>query len=614
MFVVAWGERPIELLRSASVRGAAAIELDGSIAVAGAPSAIDGNQRCWISGRLTNARELSERLDLPSDAAAAKIVARAYSRLGQDACQALRGTFIVVAFDRERQVAQVLRDQLGGRPLVQARVRGGVLLAEHERAIIELLPSAPSPDRLALAQWIERGTIPPGRTLFDGIGRIAPAHRAALSAGEVEVERWWRPRYEGIASGSREELAARLREGAFGAVGRASVGAYAPAVLLSGGLDSSCVAAGLAARGGQGKALALSGVFPNHPETDERELIQATARHTGLPVELVAFDESASILEPALEHIERWSLPPATPNLFAWQPLMARARELGVDVTLDGEGGDELFGFAAHLIADMLRGGRALAAWQLTKLIPGIGDEANARVRLRALRLYGVNLLAPETLKRLVRRPREQAADSPTSLLRAGETRALRELDRAGSGPSLDGPLWWRELARLLMLPGEAFAASAHFRRNSIDERIDRRHPFLFDLDLLAMALSCPPRMLFEVRDRALLRDGLEGHIPEAVRTRREKSFFNGLLSTGLINDGTALAEGPARRDAPVRGFVRAEALELLLQEGPAPTGIRAASRLWRVGLADVWLRAFECPGYARELLDRSRSSVLPGQ
>ena len=73
-------------------------------------------------------------------------------------------------------------------------------------------------------------------------------------------------------------------------------------------------------------ALALAGVFPTHPETDERELIEATARHTGLPVELISFDDRASILAPALEHIDRWSLPPVTPNLFVWKPLMASAR------------------------------------------------------------------------------------------------------------------------------------------------------------------------------------------------------------------------------------------------------------------------------------------------
>ena len=66
------------------------------------------------------------------------------------------------------------------------------------------------------------------------------------------------------------------------------------------------------------------------------------------------------------------------------------------------------------------------------------------------------------------------------------------------------------------------------------------------------------------IRDRALLRDGLAGQIPEAVRTRHAKSYFTDLLAAGLAIDGPLLAEGPGRRDAPVRAFVRAEPLEAL--------------------------------------------------
>ncbi len=240
------------------------------------------------------------------------------------------------------------------------------------------------------------------------------------------MEPYWRPHYEGVAGGSRQEVAERLRAAAFAAVGRAAEGAYRPAVLLSGGLDSSCVAAGLAARPGTpSPAQALAGIFPTHPETDERELIEATARHTSLPVELIAFDDRASILVPALEHIDRWSLPPVSPNLFVWQPLMARARELGVDAMLDGEGGDELFAFAPHLIADMLRSGRVLAAWRLTRRIPEVGVDADVRMRLRALRVYGASRLVPLAVKRWRRRRR--AVGSPASLLlRSRRVGALR--------------------------------------------------------------------------------------------------------------------------------------------------------------------------------------------
>jgi asparagine synthase (glutamine-hydrolysing) len=608
VFAAAWGERAVELLERGAARAGMTSERTAPLAVLGAAGASDDGWRCWISGRLTNADELRERFGLHPDGDLAALIARAHAQLGADACKLLRGTFVVVAHDRERGSATIVRDQLGGGPLVHVRVGGGALFAEHERAILDLLPSTPNPDRLALTQWIERGSLPSPHTLFEGIRRIPPAHRVLLSAERIAIEPYWRPRYEGVTAGSREAIAERLRGGAFAAVGRAAQGSQRPAVLLSGGLDSACVAAGLAARPeSASRALALGGVFPTHPETDERELIEATAQHTGLSVELIAFDDHASILAPALEHIDRWRLPPVTPNLFVWRPVMARARELGVDAILDGEGGDELFGFAPHLIADRLRTGRVLAAWRLTRGIPGVGADADLRMRLRALRVYGVSRLVPPAVKR--RRRTAAASPSPGSLLLPADAKALLQLADGLRAPKLDGPQWWQALAENLTETGEALGVSAHLRREAIDERIDRRHPFLFDLDLLRTVLANPPHLQFDpVRDRALLRDGLLGQIPEAVRTRHAKSFFTGLLAAGLTADGALLADGPARADAPVRAFVHAEPLEALLQAGSEPRDGRAARRLWHVGLADVWLRALERPEYPRELLDRTIS------
>ncbi len=611
MFAVGWGERAVELMERAAVRGGTGIERAGALAVIGAEGAGEGGWHCWISGRLTNAGELCQRFGLPPDADPPALLARAHARVGPAACELLRGTFLVVAFNRERSTATVVRDQLGGRPLVHIRVGDGALFAEHERALVDLLPSTPPPDRLALTRWIERGSTPPGRTLFEGIRRIPPARRVELSAGAIAVAPYWRPRYEALATGSREALAERLREAAFAAVARAAAGAERTAVRLSGGLDSSCVAAGLAAReaSASGGALALAAVFPSHPDTDERELIEATARFTGLSLELIPFDERASILAPALEHVERWSLPPVTPNLFVWRPLMASARARGVDVMLDGEGGDELFGWAPLLFADLLRSGRLLAAWKLTRRIPEVGADADVRLRLRAIRKYGAGPLLPATAKRW--RQRGQEASAPGSLLAPADALALTHAEEGeeegGLAQRLDGPLWWRALATELTDTGETLGASSHLRRESGDERIDRRNPFLFDLELLQTVLAQPPELQFDpARDRALLRDGLLGHIPESVRTRHAKSFFTDLLAAGLAADGALLAAGPARGDAPVRAFVRGEPLEALLRGAADPRGVRAARRLWQVGLADVWLRALERPEYPRELLTRA--------
>ena len=111
---------------------------------------------------------------------------------------------------------------------------------------------------------------------------------------------------------------------------------------------------------------------------------------------------------------------------------MASARGHGVDVMLDGEGGDELFGWAPHLFADLLRSGRLLAAWRLTRRIPEVGADADLRLRLRAIRKYGVSPLLPAAVKR--RRRRGRAASAPGSLLAPADAAALTNEEGRGGG------------------------------------------------------------------------------------------------------------------------------------------------------------------------------------
>ncbi len=321
--------------------------------------------------------------------------------------------------------------------------------------------------------------------------------------------------------------AERLRDAVFAAIERATAGARRPAVKLSGGLDSACVAAGLVANGfAAGRALALGGSFATHPVADESELIEATARHVALPLELVAFDPTGSMLAPALAHIARWRLPPATPNLFLWQPVTARARELGVDVMLDGEGGDELFGVASYLIADMLRAGRLPTAWSLAGRIPGMGLYPSRRVQLRVLRHYGLCPLVPAPVRRR-REARTARTATSNAIVRRADAQALAELRSSAERDRRDGPSWWRFQAESLIDMRDLLDMGSHFRREAVDENIDLRHPLLYDLRLIEVALRIPPRTQFDpIRDRPLLREALTGLIPETVRTRHVKSHF----------------------------------------------------------------------------------------
>jgi asparagine synthase (glutamine-hydrolysing) len=588
MLAGAWGARAGELLERGAERRTK-VHRVGRLTMPRPPDLAVGSWCCWLFGAPEDRGALTTRFGLPPRGDLLAAFGRALTELGEGACELLHGRFVVVALDRERDRCLVTRDQLGAAPLVYTRVADGVLFAEHERDLIDLLPRTPAPDRLALAQWIENGVIPVGHTLYEDIRRLPAGHQMIL-AERMSVERWWHLRFQESEQGSAADLAERLRDAAFAAVGRAAAGAKRPAVKLSGGLDSACVAAGLATNGfADGRALAIGGTFPNDPSADESELIEATARHTRLPLEVIQFDPKGSLFAPGLEHIVRWRLPPATPNLYLWQPLMARARELGADLMLDGEGGDELFGVAPYLIADMLRGGRLRSAWSLTDRIPGTGKDPNARLRLRVLRRFGLSPLVPDA----VRRRREASARRAArgSILALADARALAELREQARRDRRDGPLWWRLQVESLIEEREDLGVGEHLRRYSIDERIERRHPFLYDLTLTEAALRIPPGAQFDpVRDRPVLRDGLNGLIPEAVRTRYVKSHLSYPLLAALGANESELIDPLRRSDAPVRAYVAPRELHRRLEMPVRERSLLDAGHLWQIAIANRWL------------------------
>jgi asparagine synthase (glutamine-hydrolysing) len=550
-----------------------------------APQAVENSLCCWLLGEPEDRGELAARYGGGLDRDLSAAFARALAALGDAAYELLCGRFVVVALDRERHRCVVVRDQLGAQPLVYARVGTGMLFTEHERDLLHLLPHTPSPDRLSLLQWVSRGHTPPRRTLYESVGRLPSGHRLILEGRHVSLERWWRLRYQGTDAGTEATLAERLLEASFGAVARAAAGSQRPAVKLSGGLDSACVAAGLAANGFAERALAFGGTFSDHPLSDERE---PTARLTRLPLEQVAFDPATSMLAPGLAHIARWRLPPATPNLFLWQPLMARARDQRVDLMLDGEGGDELFGLAPYLIADMLRTGRLRAAWSLTGGIPGIGLDPDRHMRMLVLRRFGLKPLAPSA----VRRYREaRGAGAPGRLLGRKDAHALADLLTSSQDDQRHGPTWWRVHAQSLIDDRDDMDMAGHFRREASDDGIERRHPFLWDLGLIETVLRLPPRAQFDpIRDRPLLREALTGLIPEAVRTRYAKSHFSSLVLAGIQADEPGLIDLLRRADAPIRAYVASDGLERRIETPSSQRSLYGAVSLWRVAIANRWL------------------------
>jgi asparagine synthase (glutamine-hydrolysing) len=503
----------------------------------------------------------------------------------------MRGAYALLLWKTEECSGLLATDRLGARTVVWSQEAGRLAFATDVRELLPLLPATPAPSERGVVSWLVDGTLPREATLYRGVHRLPGGRALRLGGPAVEEYEFWKPRFVPPSPRGRAEAVADVGSALARAVERACARGAPAGVLLSGGLDSTAIATVATAAGVP--LTAYSAVFPDHPATDESEYIDVNARALGLSSRRVAF-HSGGAFAPTLRHLERWKLPPATPNLFFHEPLLLLAREDGVEVVLDGEGGDELFGPSPFLLADDLLAGRLGAARTAA------GDLAGRDAARAALVRYGLRGALPAVGHRLARRlwPRP-----PWWLTR--EAARAYEGSPGWTWKGARGPRWWASLADALTAGRERTGVHDALRHRLEGAGLVGGHPLLEDVDLIETTLALPPRLAFDADvDRPLLREAVAAVAPAAVTLRTEKSFFNAVLADAVhrVDEGARTRLLGGRPE--IARFVRPE-LVATLQATPAHRqGGRDTFLLWRLTAVESWLRSQAEPSFARRALE----------
>jgi asparagine synthase (glutamine-hydrolysing) len=298
------------------------------------------------NGELYNFRELREELRaLGHDFASSgdtEVVLRSYLQWGTACFDRMAGMFALALWDPRSATLHVARDAMGIKPMYYLARDDGFYFASELKALRAVPGFVPEADPLALQQYLEFGYVfDEQRTMLRGASKLAPGRRLEVSGGRITCDRaWFRPdsvdpHDERSQTQRVEELAATMNE-----VIREHLIADVPVgLLLSGGIDSSIVAA-LAARHGELRTVTMAFA---RSAVDERAPARAVS-------EFIGSQHMEVMIEP--EDIQReirggaWVFD----DLFAdWgtvttRLLYRRCRELGLKVILVGEGADELFG------------------------------------------------------------------------------------------------------------------------------------------------------------------------------------------------------------------------------------------------------------------------------
>jgi len=286
-----------------------------------------------------------------------EVLVHLYEEHGDDLVTRLNGMFAFALWDERRARLLAARDRMGEKPLYFTDTPGAFVFASELKSLLAHPGVGRRLNLRALRKYLSYEFVPSPHSMIEGVRKLRPAHRLIWERGGWREERYWGLSYEGErlrlgAEEAAEEVRGRLRE----AVRLRLVADVPLGVLLSGGIDSSAVAA-LACEEAGGRVRTFSIAFAE-PSFDESHYARAVAARLGTEHHEQRFTERDMLA--VVPEIPRLLDEPLGDGSLIPTFLLSRETRRHVTVALGGDGGDELFAgyptYVAHRLAGYYRG------------------------------------------------------------------------------------------------------------------------------------------------------------------------------------------------------------------------------------------------------------------
>ncbi|MEZ5552629.1 MAG: asparagine synthase (glutamine-hydrolyzing) [Pseudomonadales bacterium] len=302
----------------------------------------------------------------------------------------LIGMFAFALWDRQTAELTLVRDRLGIKPLYWARHKGSILFASELKAFREFPGWQPQIDRNAVAAYLRHNYIPAPHSIYEDVFKLEPGSILVFRAGDdPRSQKFWdfeKVAVEGLANRpqlSPEDAATALEQLLRDAVKRCMVADVPLGALLSGGIDSSLVAALMQDQ--SERPVRTFSIGFREGGFDEAPYARRIAEHIGSDhTELYVTPDQARDVIPRLP--EMFDEPFSDSSQIPTYLVCAMTRR-SVTVALSGDGGDELFaGYNRYLLGARL--------WRRTSWLP---------TPLRTAFGAGINLLSEQSWDQLAR-------------------------------------------------------------------------------------------------------------------------------------------------------------------------------------------------------------------
>jgi asparagine synthase (glutamine-hydrolysing) len=563
----------------------------------------DGSVQVVYNGEIYNHEALRSDLEARGHRFRSRcdteVLVHLYEEHGPGMVEHLVGMFAFAIWDERRERLLLARDRLGIKPLYFLDDGHRFAFASEIKALLPLLPRH-EVDATALAHYLTFVAVPPPRTLFAGVSKLAPASTLIVDrSGPRRPERYWDPierraQFDGGPADWEAEVRVRLER----SIERRMMSDVPVGVFLSGGVDSSTNVA-LMSRLVDHPVRTFSVGYTDADDLNEFEWARRIARQFGAEHHEVRID-SAELVRFMPQLVHHQDEPIADPVCVPLYHVSKLAKSHGVTVVHVGEGSDELFaGYPTYVTADAM----ATGPWRALRALPGPLRSAVARAGATVLGARPSYQVHAEALRR--------AADSDGELWWGGAiafyerglehvtTPALRaagdgerprdvvasiaaDADRAGARDELDRLIYQDlrlRLPELLLMRVDKLTMA-----NSVEARV----PFLdHELVELAMAMPRSEKIQDKVGKHALKR-AVSDLLPPDVVWRPKQGFATPVARYLRQAAGNGLTRDLARSSVWELGFLdRAAVDELVALHGSGRA--ERSFQLWNIINLAAW-------------------------
>jgi asparagine synthase (glutamine-hydrolysing) len=542
-------------------------------------------------GRLDNRDELADGLALNWEEARSlsddELALLAYRRWGDGCVRKLLGDWAFAIWDPIRWRLFCAKDPLGWRPVYYFSSHELFALMPDPREFFSSGIAQKRTNHDYLLRFLADALQEPGDTCYGGIYELQGGQSLVVEKGIVNTRTYWRPNVHRNRQANEpwpyvEEFAALFEQ----AVRARLRGVKHVGVFLSGGLDSSYIAA-IAAR--QGVAVTgITGYAPGTRWMDERDYARSVVRHLGIEQIQVDISDCWSLSDRWLP-VETLDQPELAPHAAAHVKLAVAAREAGISTVLGGEGADEWMTADETYVASAILSGHFSAAWRT-----GAGRR-RVRPRPGALARSCYGALVPFAIQ------------DPLTRLRHGRTGtelppwmpAKSDLVKPGlvSCAKYARPNVWqtdraREAALRCYRQNAMPIVSWRERHALRPNRIDLRTPFN-DLRIVELMASTPEWIKqYNGRRKDLLRSAERAVLPPHIAERDDFGLYTELVERGVSSAERERALSALDSLSAIGGIIAESARQ------EATDWINTQHRWWepnwRLITAGLWLQGMD--------------------